>query len=71
MKILKFKWIGIKLNPTFFLGLQKGRNEEEDKKEWTNIESNESFYTQEGKPSREPWDVREATRAIKEMHIDD
>jgi hypothetical protein len=35
------------------------------------IEKNAGFYPQEGKPSEEPWDVREATRAMKEMHMDD
>lgn len=71
MQRLKFNWIGLKLNPPLLLGLQEGRNEEEQRKEWTKIENNAHFYPQEGTPFQEPWDVREATRAMKYMDIDE
>ena len=29
------------------------------------------FYPQEGTPSEVPWDVREATRDMNELHMDD
>jgi len=29
------------------------------------------FYPKEGTPFAEPWDVKEATRAMKDMDIDD
>ena len=35
------------------------------------IEINAGFYPEEGTPSKEPWDVREATKAVKELHMDD
>ncbi len=34
-------------------------------------EANEFFYPQEGTPSEVPWDAREATRAMNELHMDD
>jgi len=71
MQRLKFKRIGLKLNPPLLLCLQEGRYEAEEHKEWTQIEKNAGFYPQEGKPSEEPWDVEEGTGAMKEMHIDD
>lgn len=71
MKILKDNWIGLKLGPPLLLGLQEGRNEEEKRKQWKNIEKDACFYPQEGRPCIEPWDVREATRTMKYMDIDD
>jgi len=53
------------------LGLHKGRNDEEEMKEWKQIENNAGFYPQEVTPYKVPWDVREATRAMKDMNIDD
>jgi len=53
------------------LGLQEGRNEEEERKGWIEIEKNVGFYPQEGIPSEEPWNVRESTNAMKYMDIDD
>jgi len=32
---MKIMWIKLKLNPPFLLGLQQGRYEEEEKREWT------------------------------------
>ena len=69
MQRLKFNWIGLNLSPPLLLGLQEGVNEAEERKEWTEIEKNAGFYPQEGTSSKEPWDVREATRAMNELHI--
>ena len=54
---IKIKWIGLDLSPPLFLRLQEGREEVGEKKEWTEIEKNASFYPQEGKTFEEPWDV--------------
>lgn len=71
MQILKVKWIGLKLSPPLLLDLKEGRNEEEERKQWKNIRKDEKLYPQEGTQSAEPWDVREATRAMKYMDIDE
>lgn len=71
MHRMKIRWIGIKLSPPLLLGLQERRDEIEEKREWIEIERNASFYPQEGAPSKDPWDVREATRDTKEIHMAD
>lgn len=54
MQILKINYIGLKLNPPLLLGLQEGRNEEEEGKQSTDIEKDACFYPYEGTPSTEP-----------------
>lgn len=71
MQILKINWIGLKLNPPFILGLLEGRKEEEEIEQWEEIEKNAGFYPQEETPSTQAWDVKEATRAMKDMDIDE
>lgn len=71
MQRLKVNWIRLKLSPPLLLGLQGGRNEEEERKQWEYIEKNAGFYPQESTPSTKPWDVKEATGAMKHMHIDE
>jgi len=44
MQILKFNWIRLKLSPPFILGLLEGRKEEEERKQWEEIEKNAGFY---------------------------
>ena len=51
---MKIRWTTLKLNPPLLLGLQEGRDEAEEQKEWTKIERNVGFYPQEGKPYEEP-----------------
>ena len=70
MQSLKVKWIGLKLNPPLLLGMLQGRKEEEEIKQWEEIERKVGFYAQEEETIIESWDVREATRAMKDMHID-
>lgn len=43
----------------------------EKKKEWIDIETNAGFYPQECTPSKVPWDVKEATKSMKYIHMDD
>jgi len=52
------------------LCLSEGRKEEEERKLWEEIEKHVGFYPQEENPSFEAWDVRQATRAMKDIDID-
>lgn len=70
MQRLKVNWIGLKLNPPLLLGMLEGRKEEEEKRQWEEIKNKEGFYEQEEETTVEAWDVREATRAMKDMDID-
>jgi len=56
--------------PPLLLGMLEGRKEEEKKRQWEEVERNEGFYAQEEETTTEAWDVREATRAMKDMDID-
>lgn len=71
MQRMKIGWIGLKLSPPLLLGLQEGRDQTKKKKEWTEIETNALFYPHEGTPSKVPWDVIEATKTMKQLHIND
>jgi len=39
--------------------------------EWAHIKENARFYPQEGSPYEIPWDVRDATRAMHELQINE
>jgi len=67
---LKVNWIGLKLNPPLLLKMLEGRTKEEEKRQWEEVERKASFYKQEEETTTEEWDVREATRAMKDMDID-
>ena len=67
---LKVNWIGMRLNPPLLLGMLEGWNEEEERKQWEEIERKGGFYAQEEETTPKAWDVREATRAMKDMDID-
>ena len=67
---LKFNWIGLRLSPPFHLGMLEGKKEEEERKQWEEIERKVGFYSQEEETTTEARDVREATRAMKDMDID-
>ena len=71
MQWLNVRWIGLKLSPPLLLGLQEGRYEVGAQKAWKQIEKNPCFYPQEGKPSEEPWDFMDATRVMRDMHMDE
>ena len=70
MQRLKVNWIGLKLSPPLLLGMLEGRKDEEEKWQWEEVERKASFYQQEEEATAEAWDVKEATRAIKDMDID-
>ena len=70
MQRFKVNWIGLKLSPLLLLGMLEGRKEEEEKRQWEEVERKAGFYQQEEETTTEAWDVREATRAMKDMDID-
>lgn len=70
MQRLKVNWIGLKLSPLLLLGMLEGRKEEEEKRQWEEIEKKAGYYEQEEETTSEAWDVKEATRAMKDMDID-
>ena len=70
MQRLKVNWIGLKLSPPLLLGMLEGRKEEEEKRQWEEVEKKVGFYEQEEETTAEAWDVRDATRAMKDMDID-
>ena len=45
-------------------------NRRRGKRQWEDVERKEGFYEQEERTTTEAWDVREATRAMKDMEID-
>ena len=71
MQRMKIQWLGLKLSPPLLLGLGEGKYQAKEKKEWEEAENNARFYPPEGMPSMIPWDVREATMALKEMQKED
>jgi len=48
----------------------EGRKEEEERNHWQEIEKNIRFYPQEEETTIEASNVREATKAMKDMDID-
>ena len=70
MQRLKVNCIGLKLSPPLLLGMLEGRKEEEEKRQWEEVERKSGFHAQEEETTVEAWDVREATRAMKDMDID-
>jgi len=70
MQRLKVNWIGLKLIPPLLLGILEGIKEEEEKRQWEEVEKKAVFYEQEYETIIEAWDVREATRAMKDMDVD-
>jgi len=68
---MKIRWIRLKISTPLLLGLQEGIDEAGEQREWRETERNVGFYPQEGTPFDEPWDVREATMVMKELHMDD
>ena len=67
---LKVNWIGLRLSPPLLLGMLEGRKEDEERKEWKEVKRKQRFYAQEEETTGEAWDVKEATRVMKDMDID-
>jgi len=45
----------------------EGRKEGEEKRQWEGVERKEGFYKQEEEITTKEWDVKETTRAMKDM----
>ena len=67
---MKIQWLVLKLSPPLLLGLGDGKDQEEENKKWEEEKMNVGFYPPEGNPSLLPWEVRGATKEVKEMEED-
>jgi len=56
--------------PTISLRNVVNKEGKEEIKQWEEIERKARFYSQEEETMTEAWDVREATREMKDMDID-
>ena len=70
MQSLKVNWIGLKLSPPLLLVMLEGRTEEEEQQQWEEVDRKAGFHDKEEEITSEAWDVREATRSIKDEDID-
>ena len=70
MQNLKANWIGLKCSPLILLGLLEGVKEEEEHKQWEEVERKAGFHDKEEDITSEAWDVREAVKAIKDDELD-
>ena len=70
MKSLKANWIGLKFSPPLLLGLLEGVKEEEEQKQWEEVDRDKGFHDKEEDITSEAWDVRESIRALKDEELD-
>jgi len=67
---LKVNSIGLKFSPPLLLGLLEGVKEEEEQRQWEEVDRKVGFYDREEDITSEAWDVREAVKAIKDDELD-
>lgn len=67
---LQANWIGLKFSAPFLLGLLEGVKEEEEGRQWEEVEKKAGFHDREEDITTEAWDVREAIKAIKDDELD-
>ena len=70
MKSLKANWIGLKFSPPLLLGLLEEVKEEEEQKQWEEVDRKVGFHDKEEDITSEAWDVREFVRPIKDEELD-
>ena len=70
MQSLQVNWIGLKLSPPLLLGMLEGRTEEEERKQWEEVERKAEFHDSEEDTTSEAWDVRVAIKAMKDEELD-
>ena len=70
MQDLQANWIGLKFSPPLLLGLLEGVKEEEEGRQWEEVERKAGFHDREEDIITEAWDVREAIKAIKDDELD-
>ena len=67
---LKANWIGLNFSPPFLLGLLEGVKEEEEHKQWEEVERKARFHDREEDITSEAWDVRVVVKEIKDDELD-
>lgn len=70
MQNLKANWIGLKFNPPLLLALLEGVKEEEEQREWEEVDKKVGFHDREEDINSEAWNVREAIKTIKDDELD-
>ena len=70
MQNLQANWIGLKFSPPMLLGLLEGVKEDEEGREWEEVERKARFHDREEDIVAEAWDMREAVKAIKDDELD-
>jgi len=70
MKNLQANWIGLKFSPPLLLWLLEGVKEEEEHRQWEEVERKVGFHDREEDITSDAWDVREAVKAIKDDELD-
>ena len=60
----------MKFSPPLLLGLLEGVKEEEEGRQWEEVEMKAGFHDREEDIIAEAWDVREAIIAIKDDELD-
>ena len=70
MQNLKANWIGLKFSPPLLVGLFEVVKEEEEQKQWEEVDRKVGFHDREEDITSEAWDVREAIKAIKDEELD-
>ena len=70
MQNLQANWIDLKFSPPLLLGLLEGVKEEEENRQWEEVERKAGFHDQEEDITSEAWDVREVVKAIKDDELD-
>ena len=70
MQNLQANWIDLKFSPPLLLGLLEGVKEEEEQRQWEEVERKAGFHDREEDITLEAWDVREAFKAIKDDELD-
>ena len=70
MQNLKANWISLKFSAPLLLGLLEGVKEEEEEKQWEDMDQKVGFHDKEEDITLQAWDVREFVRAIKDEELD-
>ena len=70
MHNLQANWIGLKFSPPLLLGLLEGVKEEEEGRQWEEVERKVRFHDREEDITAEDWDVMEAIKAMKDDELD-
>ena len=60
----------MKFGPPLLLGLVEGEKEEEEGRQWEEVERKARFHDREEDITSKAWDVREAIKAIKDDELD-